>query len=133
MRLSAELGVLASAPQATQLTSALSLQTCEVVEKTGVRLRHAAGILDAYAGEFEADYGEGHRDPMVVIGLDRGVLDVSKAADRLGQLADRDGLAVVLRAEPFASPPGSEPRSSSLDACHDMSTCVSLAGADSPA
>src|SRR6266436_6632349 len=70
MRLSAELGVLASAP-----INALSVQVGEVIEKTGVRLRNAAGIFDAYAGEFEADYGERHRDAMVVIGLDRGRLE----------------------------------------------------------
>src|SRR5229473_4210326 len=75
MRLSAELRVLASAAQTPRLTSGLSLQVGEVVEETGVRLRHAAGIFDAYAGEFEAGYGERHRDAMVVIGLDRGRLE----------------------------------------------------------
>src|SRR6266849_4966789 len=75
MRLSAELGVLASAAQTPRLTSALSLQVGEVVEKTGVRLRHAAGIFDSYAGEFETDHGERHRDPMVVVGFDRGRLE----------------------------------------------------------
>src|SRR5713226_2232408 len=74
MRLSAELGVLASAAQEPRLTSAPSLQAGEVVKKTGVRLRHAAGILDSDAGEFEAYYGEGHRDAMVVVGFDGGGL-----------------------------------------------------------
>src|SRR6266851_3312486 len=52
MRLSAELGVLASAAQEPRLTSAPSL----------------------HAGEFEAYYGEGHRDAMVVVGFDGGGL-----------------------------------------------------------
>src|SRR5713101_347601 len=74
MRLSAELGAFASAPQEPRLTSALSQQVGEVVEKTRVRLRHAAGIFDAYAGEFEAGYRERHSDAMVVVGFDGGGL-----------------------------------------------------------
>src|SRR5260370_6962535 len=66
MRLSAELGAFASAPQEPRLTSALSLQVGEVIEKTGGRLRHTAGIFDSYAGAFAAASGERHTHPIVL-------------------------------------------------------------------
>src|SRR5713226_2186187 len=100
MRLSAELDVLASAAQTPRLTSGLSLQAGEVIEKTGVRLRHTAGIFDSYAGEFEAGYGERHRDAMVVVGFDGGGLGHRRFdAKAIVELIHRHAEAAQFRGE----------------------------------
>src|SRR6266851_1947152 len=100
MRLSAELRVLASAAQTPRLTSGLSLQVGEVVKKAGVRFRHAAGIFDSYAGEFEAGYGERHSDAMVIIGFDGGGLkhrrfDAKAIVELLHRRADEANGAIA--------------------------------------
>src|ERR1700680_2549696 len=78
----------------------MSLQLGEVVEKTGVRLRHAAWVFDSYAGEFEAGYGERHRDPMVIIGLDRGRLERRRFnAQSIVELIHRRAEAAQFRGE----------------------------------